>query len=75
MNKEAAASRIFIRQYDSSPFPRLNIQQITECFQRTLGIVSQNFLGQYFAKLYPLLVKAVDIPYKALIHHLILKMG
>ena len=40
----------------------LDFQQITECFQRAVGLVSQNTFCKNFAKLYALLVEAVYIP-------------
>ncbi len=35
----------------------------------------QHLLRQNLTQLYPFLVKTVDIPYKALIHNLVLEMG
>ena len=37
--------------------------------------MSQHALGQYLPQLYALLVKAVQVPHKALEHDLIFKMG
>ena len=40
----------------------LDFQQITESFQRTVGLMGQNAFRKDFTKLYAFLVKAVHIP-------------
>lgn len=52
-----------------------DIQQIAVRLQRAVRVVDQHLLGQHFAQLHSFLVEAVDIPHKALKHHLILKVG
>ena len=53
---------------------RLDIQQIAVSLQRSVRIMRQYPLCQYLAKLYALLVEAVQVPCEALEHNLILKM-
>ena len=54
---------------------RSDVQQIGVDLQRTVGVVSQNLLGQKLAQLDAFLVEGVDVPGKALVHDLVLEVG
>ena len=51
-----------------------NIQQIAVNLQCAVGIVRQDLLGEDLAQLNAFLIEAVQVPGKALEHHLVLKV-
>ena len=50
-------------------------EKIAVGLEGSVGLVSQHLLGEDLAELYALLIEAVDIPYKALEHYLVLEMS
>ena len=50
-----------------------DIEKLAVDLQSAVGVVGQNLLGKNLTKLYAFLVKAVQIPCKALEHDLVLK--
>ena len=52
-----------------------NIQQLAVDLQRAVGVMGQNLLGQDLTELHTLLVEGVQVPRKALEHHLVLEVG
>ena len=54
---------------------RLDIQQITECFQCTFCLMCKNFFRKNLTKLYAFLVEAVYIPCKSLVHDFVFEVG
>ena len=52
-----------------------DLKHIRVRLQSAVGVVSQNALSKEFAELYAFLVEAVDVPYKALEHNLVLEVS
>ena len=52
-----------------------DLKHIRVRLQSAVGVVSQNALSKEFAELYAFLVEAVDVPYEALEHNLVLEVS
>ena len=52
-----------------------DLKHIRVRLQSAVGVVSQNALSKEFAELYAFLVEAVDVPYEALEHDLVLEVS
>ena len=52
-----------------------DLEHVRIRLKSAVGIVSQNALSKEFAELYAFLVEAVDVPYEALEHNLVLEVS